>query len=85
MQDGLPGDRRPVVFLIRQKNAAIPAIRAAVNFLVTKKISKNCQNFKFWRLSDVKANFFSFVKKGGLHARREDFTRVFPSANPRLE
>ena len=78
-----PGNRRPVAFWNRQKNAAIPAIRAAVNFSVTKKFSENCENIKFWRLSDVKGNFFSFMKKGLLKSRRDNLTRVFPSANPR--
>jgi hypothetical protein len=39
---------------------------------------------KFWRLSDVKANFFSFVKKDSLKTQRENLTTDFPSANPRL-
>jgi hypothetical protein len=71
------------VFLIRQKNAAIPAIRAVVNFSVTMKFLENCQILNFWRLSDVKRNFFSFVKKGLLNNRRDNLKRVFPSANPR--
>ena len=40
--------------------------------------------FKFWRLSYVKANFFNFMKKGHLKTQRENLTREFPSANPRL-
>jgi hypothetical protein len=71
-------------FWRRQKNVTIPAIRTCVNFLITAKMAEICQWCKFWRLSYVKANFFSFVKKGDLQAPRENFTRVFPSANPRL-
>jgi hypothetical protein len=34
---GPSGNRRPVPFLDRQKNAAIPAIREIVNVYITKK------------------------------------------------
>jgi hypothetical protein len=66
------------------KNAAIPAIRTAVNFWVTTKTAVFRHFLKFWRLSYVKALFFSFMKKGHLKTRRDNFTREFPSANPRL-
>jgi hypothetical protein len=36
---GPSGDRRPVPFLDRQKNAAIPAIRGIVNAKITEKMA----------------------------------------------
>jgi hypothetical protein len=72
------------LFSLCQKNAAIPAIRGAVNFPVTTEMAIFSHFFKFWRLSYVKANFFNFMKKGHLKTQRENLTREFPSANPRL-
>jgi hypothetical protein len=36
---GPPGDRRPMSFLERKKNAAIPAIRTSVNLALTRKMA----------------------------------------------
>jgi hypothetical protein len=77
------GNRRLAAFWKRQKNAAIPAIRAAVNFLLTVKSSENRQKLNFWRLSYVKAKFFNFVKKGHLKTRSDNLTREVPGANSR--
>jgi hypothetical protein len=68
--DGLPGNRRPVVFWYRQKNVAITAIRRAVNFALTAKMAKIRHFNKIWQESYVKANFFSFMKKAVLKAAR---------------
>ena len=68
MQDGPPGDRRPVAFWNRQENAAIPAIRTVVNFALTTKFLENCENIKFWRLP-MSGQFFQFWEKRTLKNR----------------
>jgi hypothetical protein len=40
---GPSGNRRPILFLNGQKNAAIPAIRENVNAQITKKIPEFCR------------------------------------------
>ena len=83
MSDEPPGNRRLAVFWKRKKNAAIPAIRAAVNFPLTTKFPENRQKLNFWRLSDVKAIFFNFMKKGHLKTQPDNLTREIPGADSR--
>lgn len=83
MIDEPPGNRRLAAFWACQKNAAIPAIRAAVNFSLTMKLSENRQKSNFWRLSYVKAKFFNFVKKGHLKTQPDNLTREIPGADSR--
>src|SRR6476661_5362226 len=65
-----------------KKNAAIPAIRAAVNCRLILKMAALRHFHQFWLVSDVKPYYFTSVKKRHLPPASDNLKKDFPGANP---
>jgi hypothetical protein len=78
----LPGDRQ-ALFLYCQKNPAIPAIRVGLPSACIDKPQFSAIFDDFVTLSNVKALYFTIVKKGVLKAFAQASRNSPPDANLR--